>query len=83
MIGILTFKVKPNDKNEVEIGYGVNERYEKNGYMTEAVERVVCWDRQQNGVKYIITETENINVSSQKVLSKNNFKTYDNKNDCI
>lgn len=51
--------------------------------MTEAVERVVCWDRQQNGVKYIITETENINVSSQKVLSKNNFKTYDNKNDCI
>lgn len=83
IIGSLGFKGKPNDKNEVEIGYGINEKYEKNGYMTEAVGCVVGWALQQNGVNYIIAETENSNIASHKVLSKNNFEIYDKKEDHI
>ncbi|GAA0106777.1 GNAT family N-acetyltransferase [Paraclostridium sordellii] len=83
IIGSLGFKGKPNEKSEVEIGYGINEKYQKYGYMTEAIKSVVKWAIKQNGVNCVIAETERDNIASERVLIKNNFKTYDAKNDCI
>ena len=57
----------------LEIGYGTNEEYEGQGYMTEAVLAVVHWAAAQDGVKQIEAETDPDNAASQRVLEKAGF----------
>lgn len=83
IIGSVGFKGKPNENGEVEIGYGLNENYERKGFMTEAVRHMVRWALEQKGIKHVIAETEIDNIASQKVLKKNGFIAYKNENNCI
>lgn len=57
----------------VEIGYGVEEKYEGNGYATEGVKGLCDWAFSTNQVVSIEAETEPDNIASQKVLQKNGF----------
>ena len=50
-----------------EIGYGMSLEYEGNGYMTEAVQAMLSFGK-ENGVKKVIADTFVDNVKSQKVL---------------
>ena len=43
VVGSADFKDVPNDKGEIEIGYGLGKEFEHNGYMTEAAEALCKW----------------------------------------
>ncbi len=56
-----------------EIGYGVLETYQGNGYCTEAVRAVLDWAFSQPGVTAIEAEAEENNLASRRVLEKCGF----------
>lgn len=69
-IGSSCFKGDPNDKGEVELGYGINSAYRNQGYMTEAAESLCHWAIKQPGVTSVIAETDKDNPASQRVCAK-------------
>jgi [ribosomal protein S5]-alanine N-acetyltransferase len=69
-IGSLCFMRRPNETGEVEAGYGINEHFRNQGYMTEALQAVFQWAFQQPKVASIIAETEKDNPASHRVLQK-------------
>lgn len=71
-IGDLCFKGLEND-GSVEVGYGIAEDYQGNGYATEAVEAAAAWALEQPGVCRVDAETDPDNKKSQRVLEKCGF----------
>ena len=72
-VGGICFKGAPNAEGAVEIGYGIDEAYQRKGYATEAVRGIVNWALEQEGVQCVTAQTESNNTISQKVLLKNGF----------
>ena len=71
-IGDLCFKGL--DSNGVaEIGYGILEEYQGQGYATEAVEAALSWAFQNPNVTAIEAETDADNAASKRVLEKCSF----------
>lgn len=80
VIGTIYFKYLPNN-GVSEIGYGMSPKYEGNGYMSEALEAMLGFGK-ENNIKTVIADTLIENVKSQKVLIRNGFiniGTKDNK----
>ena len=73
MIGELCMMGEPNNEGEVEIGYGIYNEYQNNGFMTEFVSAIVEWLKNQEKVKSILASTEKTNIPSYRVLEKNMF----------
>lgn len=73
-IGGIAFKGKPNERGEVEVGYGIDEAYRGQGYATEAVAAMLEWALAQEGVACVQAQTKEWNEISQKVLRNNHFK---------
>ena len=71
-IGDLSFKGLGAD-GSVEIGYGIAEEFQGNGFATEAVDAAVNWALQQPHVTCVEAETEPDNRASQRVLEKCGF----------
>lgn len=71
-IGDLCFK-GPVKNHAVEIGYGVQQQYEGNGYTTEALQAMTQWAFGQKDVVFVEAETAPDNKASQRVLEKCNF----------
>ena len=71
-IGELCFKGL-SEEGITEIGYGISEDYQGNGYATEAVSVLVNWAFEQDGVICVTAETEESNIASQKVLIRAGF----------
>ena len=72
-IGDLCFKgLEANGM--VEIGYGILEEYQGQGYAAEAVDAAVCWAMQQPDVTRVEAETELDNRASRRVLEKCGFR---------
>lgn len=72
-VGGICFKGAPDEKGIVEIGYGIDEGYRRNGYASEAVYAVTEWAMKQKGVLCVTAQTDKDNEISKKVLRKNNF----------
>ncbi len=72
-MGDLDFKGAPR-KGRVEIGYGIDESYEGQGFTTEAVKAMCEWAFSQKDVYIVEAETEPNNKASQRVLEKAGFK---------
>ena len=71
-IGELCFKGL--DSNGIaEIGYGICEEYQCQGYATEAVKAVTKWAFQNPNVIAVEAETDSENIASQRVLEKCGF----------
>ena len=71
-IGELCFKGL--DANGIaEIGYGICEEYQNNGYATEAVKAVVEWALNEPDVTAVEAETDPENAASKRVLEKCGF----------
>ena len=71
-IGELCFKGL--DLNGVaEIGYGVSEEYQCQGFATEAVKAVLTWAFQNQKVTAVEAETDAENTASKRVLEKCGF----------
>lgn len=77
MVGDLCFKGEPNEKGEIELGYGTYNNFENKGYMTEAVNEIINWAFKQPHVKSILAQTYITNIASLCILKKNNFIKYD------
>ena len=71
-VGDLSFKGLNND-GSVEIGYGIEEAHQGQGYATEAVNAAVMWALRQPDVMRVEAETEPDNHASQHVLEKCRF----------
>ena len=71
-IGDLCFKGL-GENGMAEIGYGILEEYQGQGYATEAVGAAVDWALQQPGVTCVEAETEPDNLASRRVLEKCGF----------
>ena len=71
-IGDLCFKGL-DSSGVVEIGYGILEEYQGQGYATEAVKVVTAWAFQNSKVVAIEAETDAKNTVSQRVLEKCGF----------
>lgn len=73
-IGLVGFKGVPDASGSVEIGYGLNEKYRGNGYMSEAVKALVQWAFQHKSCKRVTaTSVLSTNFASQKVLTNAGF----------
>ena len=72
-IGELCFKGLDSD-GIAEIGYGISEEYQNNGYATEAVKALIQWAFNAPQVIAIEAETESENTASIRVLEKCGFK---------
>ena len=77
LVGDLCFVGEPTPEGEVEIGYGTYEPFRKRGYMTEAVQGMLTWVRQQPLLTTVIASTNKDNIASHSVLEKNNFHKID------
>lgn len=56
-----------------EIGYGISEEYQNNGYATEAVKAVLEWAFAHSKVIAVEAETDPDNTASKRVLEKCGF----------
>jgi [ribosomal protein S5]-alanine N-acetyltransferase len=73
MVGDLCFQGEPNIDGEIEIGYGTYFEFRRKGYMTEAVGEMLKWAKTQTKVLKVLASTEKNNISSQRILTNNNF----------
>ena len=73
MVGDICIVGEPNSEGEIEIGYGTYPEFQKQGFMTEAVEGMITWAKSQPKILSIIASTEKENIASFTILQKNNF----------
>ncbi len=72
-IGSACFMDVPNGLGAVEIGYGIYQKYQRKGYMTEALKAICSWALNQDGVKMVAAQSEPENVASHRVLERCGF----------
>ncbi|MGB8196244.1 MAG: GNAT family N-acetyltransferase [Acidimicrobiales bacterium] len=71
-VGGIGFKGTPNERREVEIGYGICPSRQGHGVATEAL-NALC-DFVGGRVGAIVAETDGDNIASQRVLEKCGFQ---------
>jgi ribosomal-protein-alanine N-acetyltransferase len=76
IIGGICFHGEADEKGEVEIGYGIDADYRNQGYMTETIDGIIKWIRNNKKVRIIRAETDATNISSVRVLEKNGFELF-------
>jgi RimJ/RimL family protein N-acetyltransferase len=74
-IGGIGFKSSPNERGEVEIGYGICDSFQGLGVATEMVIAICAFAR--SGARVVLAETERTNVASQRVLEKAGFRSHE------
>ena len=76
--GLVGFKGPPSQNGEVEIGYGIDADYQRQGYMTEAVKRMMNWAFEEKACKSIVAiAVLKSNIASQRVLEKVGMTVYE------
>ncbi len=74
LLGICGFKGRPDPSGSVEISYSILACYQRLGFATEAVARLVGWAFSHHNVKEVCAETLPHLSRSIRVLQKNGFK---------
>lgn len=74
LAGICGFKGRPDMSGSVEIGYSILACFQRQGYATEAVQRLVNWAFSHHNVSEVSAETLPHLSQSIGVLEKNGFK---------
>ena len=75
-VGLAGFKREPDERGEVEIGYGIDPAHRNRGYTTEAVEVLIAWAFQDPACRSILADTLKDNGASNRVLLKVGMKLY-------
>lgn len=83
IIGHIMLKGYPNEKGEIIIGYYMQEQYRGNGYMNEAINKIISWIFLNPDVKYIVADTLKTNIISQNLLKKIGMKFYKEDDECF
>jgi ribosomal-protein-alanine N-acetyltransferase len=83
IIGDLGFKGFNNDKENVDLGYGIIKEERKKGYAEEAATALIKWTFSTDIVKEITAACLFNNVSSTNLLKKLNFTEIKKENDMV
>jgi RimJ/RimL family protein N-acetyltransferase len=83
VIGDIGFHGKPNEKGEVEVGYGIVELERRKGFGFEAVKAIMNWVYSQNEVKVIKADCLIDNKPSARILEKVGMKEISRDQDLI
>jgi GNAT superfamily N-acetyltransferase len=67
------FKGEPGPDGEVEIGYGIDPAYRRQGYTTETVRALVAWAFAAPACRAVIAPVRKDNPASSRVLAKAGF----------
>ena len=81
VVGDICCKTEPNENNEIEIGYGINQTQKRKGYATEAVLSFVSYIFANTKVTGIKAECNIDNIPSIRVLEKCGFEKTGNRFD--
>jgi [ribosomal protein S5]-alanine N-acetyltransferase len=81
--GAFCFHSEPDEKGEVEIGYGTDYEYRNIGIMTETIAGIIQWIKTNKQIRTIRAETDYKNISSIRVLEKNNFRVFQYNNEKV
>ena len=74
LVGICGFKGRPDLSGSVEIGYSILAGFQRQGFATEAVHRLVGWAFSHHNVNEVCAETLPHLSQSISVLEKNGFQ---------
>ena len=75
--GLAGFKGVPDDRGEVEIGYGIDPACQGKGYATEAAKALIAWAFQSPDCASVIApNTKKSNIASNRVLKKAGMRIY-------
>jgi len=74
LVGLCGFKGRPDADGSVELSYSVIEKYQRQGFATEAAAALVGWAFSRHNVKEVSAETFPYLRQSIRVLEKNGFK---------
>lgn len=74
LVGICGFKGRPDNMGSVEIGYSILGPYQRRGFATEAVLRLVGWAFSHHNVQEVCAETLPHLTQSIRVLERNGFE---------
>ena len=74
LAGICGFKGRPDQSGSVEIGYSILGCFQRRGFATEAVLRLVGWAFSHHNVKEVCAETLPHLTQSIRVLERNGFE---------
>ena len=69
IIGFIMLKGSPNEAGEVIVGYGIDEKYRRQGYATEVIKALTEWIFQNPQATSIIADVEKDNEASHRLLS--------------
>jgi ribosomal-protein-alanine N-acetyltransferase len=83
IVAELGFKGEPNQRKEIEIGYGTMPLQQGKGYMTEAVGGMLNWAKAGTDVDTMLAETDESNTASIRVLRNNRFIQFDKKGNML
>jgi RimJ/RimL family protein N-acetyltransferase len=72
VVGSVIFHGRPPD-GEAEIGYGVEERWQRNGFGSEATSACVEWALREPGIHRVSATTPPWHLASIRVLEKSGF----------
>lgn len=70
LIGSAGFTDLPDERGQVELGYGLIPAYRGHGYATEATRALVAHALAQPGLARLFAECEDTNYPSQRVLAR-------------
>ena len=72
-VGDIAFKGPPNERGEIDIGYGTYPEFRNRGVMTEAVTAMLDWARARADVRAVTAQSKPDNFASIAVLRKTGF----------
>ncbi|MBC6314977.1 GNAT family N-acetyltransferase [Listeria grandensis] len=73
VIGEIGGQGKPEETGEIELGYSIVPAYQNNGYVTEALEELLIWLKNQPEIHRIFARSFESNTYSIQVLRKSGF----------
>lgn len=76
IVGGICFHGEPDENGEVEIGYGIDDPFQNQGYMSETIAGFIRWLAENPKVKVVKAETGADNLPSVRVLERNGFKLF-------
>ncbi|MBK9210910.1 MAG: GNAT family N-acetyltransferase [Anaerolineales bacterium] len=82
--GLVGFKGFPDQNGEAEIGYGIDQSYQRQGYTTEAVKAMIAWAFEEISCRAVVARnTKKSNLASQRVFLKAGMKVYEESEDAF
>ncbi|HYE08838.1 MAG TPA: GNAT family N-acetyltransferase [Patescibacteria group bacterium] len=76
MIGMVGMGLE-DTVNEVEVAYFMAEKYQRNGYIVEAVNALVDWCFNVSDIKYLILTIDCANIPSCRLAEKCGFELFE------